>query len=194
MLFHGGASPPRSGPHHNGLRSRHCAFCHRLPGGLGAPGTPVGALRGPHSQAAGGDGPHSRGGAPALAGEGGRGGAWRGAGARESGRPGAAGRCGAVEGGGRGEGIVGRLRRWSLRRWLLRVYQAPCYFLVRSQDLFGSLSREPRRWCECQSVCVCRGGRYGSPLCAEGGRRNCTIRQVFRATPVEEAFNVKALC
>lgn len=53
---------------HNGLGSCHCAFCHRFPRRLGTSGTPVGPLRSPHSQATGGDGPHSQGGSPALAG------------------------------------------------------------------------------------------------------------------------------
>ena len=56
------ASAPLS--RHDGLSSCHCAFCHLFPGGPGASGTPVGALRSPHRQASGGDGPPP----PALAG------------------------------------------------------------------------------------------------------------------------------
>ena len=41
----------------DGLSTCHCAFCHLFPGGPGAPGPPVGALRSTHSQAPGGDGP-----------------------------------------------------------------------------------------------------------------------------------------
>lgn len=57
-----GAVPPGSvgrAPlsRHDGLSTCHCAFCHLFPGGPGAPGTPVGALRSTHSQAPGGDGP-----------------------------------------------------------------------------------------------------------------------------------------
>lgn len=43
---------------HDGLSTCHGAFCYLLPGGPGASGTPVGALRSPDSQASGGDGPH----------------------------------------------------------------------------------------------------------------------------------------
>lgn len=45
----------------DGLGACHRACCHRLPGGPRAAGPPVGALRGPHSQAPGGDSPQSPG-------------------------------------------------------------------------------------------------------------------------------------